>query len=126
MAENPPRTPNPADLMGSWRQMAEQAEQQWNQYFNQAMGTESFANMMGRYMEGYLAFQQSLARNVERYMQGFNLPTRTDLTALGERLAGIESQISALSAEQRRLVRRLEQTEGTEGGKRATNRAARD
>src|SRR5689334_19181307 len=84
MAEGTPRIPTPQDLLGPWRQMAEQAEQQWNQVFNQAMGTEAFASMMGRYMEGYLAFQQSLARNVERYMQSLNLPTRTDITAIGD------------------------------------------
>jgi len=100
MAESQPRIPTPGDLMGPWRQMAEQAEQQWNQFFNQAMNTEQFATMMSRYMEGYLTFQQSLAQNVERYMQGLNLPTRNDITALGERLATIESQISVLAAEQ--------------------------
>ena len=113
MAESQPRIPTPGDLMGPWRQMAEQAEQQWNQFFNQAMNTEQFATMMSRYMEGYLTFQQSLAQNVERYMQGLNLPTRNDITALGERLATIESQLSVLAAEQRRLLKRLE---GSAGG----------
>jgi hypothetical protein len=112
MAENPPRIPTPADFLGPFRQMAEQSEQQWNQYLNQMMGTEAFAGMMGRYMEGYLSYQQSLARNVERYLQAFNLPTRSDLTALGERIAGLEAQLSALAAEQRRLVKRLEAGDG--------------
>lgn len=107
MAENQPRIPTPADFLGPWRQMAEQAEGQWNQYFNQMMGTEQFASMMGRYMEGYLALQQNLAQQVERYMQAMNLPTRTDLASLGERFAAIESQISTLAAEQRRLMKRL-------------------
>ena len=119
VAESAPRIPTPADFLGPWRQMAEQAEQQWNQVFNQAMGTEAFAGMMGRYMEGYLAFQQSLAHNVERYMQSLNLPTRTDITAMGERLASIESQLSAMAAEQRRLMKRLEAPDGANGGKKA-------
>ncbi len=117
MAENAPRIPTPADFLGPWKQMAEQAEGQWNQYFNQMMGTEQFANMMGKYMEGYLAYQQSLGGNIEKYMQSVNLPTRTDLTALGERLSAIEAQISLLAAEQRRLVKRLS-TEENEGSRR--------
>ncbi len=126
MAESTPRIPTPQDLLGPWRQMAEQAEQQWNQLFNQVMGTEQFASMMGRYMEGYLAFQQSLTRNVERYMQTLNLPTRTDITALGERLAAIEAQLSALAAEQRRLMKKLEGLEngGKRGGKASGNGSA--
>lgn len=123
MAEGTPRIPTPQDLLGPWRQMAEQAEQQWNQVFNQAMGTEAFAGMMGRYMEGYLAFQQSLARNVERYMQSLNLPTRTDITAIGERLASMEAQLSALAAEQRRLLKKVEALEGG-GGKRTGGKAS--
>ncbi len=119
MAESAPRIPTPQDLLGPWRQMAEQAEQQWNQYLNQAMGTEAFAGMMGRYMEGYLAFQQSLARNVERYMQSLNLPTRTDITAIGERLASMEAQLSALAAEQRRLLKKVEALEAGGGAKKA-------
>ncbi|HLZ68503.1 MAG TPA: hypothetical protein VKV26_01195 [Dehalococcoidia bacterium] len=121
MAESAPRIPTPQDLLGPWRQMAEQAEQQWNQYFNQAMGTEAFAGMMGRYMEGYLAFQQSLAHNIERYMQSLNLPTRTDITAIGERLASLESQLSAMAAEQRRLVKKIEALEGSGGKKPRAN-----
>jgi len=103
--------------------VAEQAEQQWNQYFNQMMGTETFASMMGKHMEGYLAVQNTLAQNLERYMQSMNLPTRTDLTALGERLAAIETQISLLAAEQRRLMKRLEAGEGEKSQK---PRASRD
>jgi Poly(R)-hydroxyalkanoic acid synthase subunit (PHA_synth_III_E) len=123
MAEGTPRIPTPQDLLGPWRQMAEQAEQQWNQIFNQAMGTEAFASMMGRYMEGYLAFQQSLARNVERYMQSLNLPTRTDITAIGERLASMEAQLSALAAEQRRLLKKVEAIENG-GGKKPGGKAS--
>ena len=123
MADNTPRIPTPADLIGPWKQVAEQAEQQWNQYFNQMMGTETFASMMGKHMEGYLAVQNTLAQNLERYMQSMNLPTRTDLTALGERLAAIETQISLLAAEQRRLMKRLE---AGEGEKSQQPRASRD
>ncbi|MHB8576708.1 MAG: poly(R)-hydroxyalkanoic acid synthase subunit PhaE [Dehalococcoidia bacterium] len=123
MAESAPRIPTPADFLGPWRQMAEQAEGQWNQYFNQMMGTETFANLMGRYMEGYLAFQQTLSQNLERYLQTMNLPTRTDIAAIGERIAALESQISLLTAEQQRLLKRLASAE--EGGaKRGAARTA--
>ena len=108
MAEKTPSLPNPADFLSAWQQMAAQGEQQTNQYFNQMMGTEPFANMMGKYLEGYLSMQASVARSVEKYMQAANLPMRSDITALGERLAAIESQLSLITAEQRALTKQLE------------------
>ena len=85
MAEGTPRIPTPTDFLSAWQQMASQSEQQWNGYLNQMMGTDSFAGMLGRYLEGYLALQGTLARNVEKYLQSINLPVRSDITALAER-----------------------------------------
>jgi polyhydroxyalkanoic acid synthase PhaR subunit len=107
MAESTPRMPNPADFLTAWQQAATQSEQQWNEFFNQTMGTDAFASLMGRYLEGYLNLQKNLAQSVEKYLQAMNLPTRSDVTALGERLAAIESQLSTLVAEQRKLEQRV-------------------
>jgi len=108
MAESTPRIPTPADFLTAWQQAASQSEQQWNEFLNQAMGTEAFASLMGRYLEGYLNLQKSLAQSVEKYLQAMNLPTRSDITAVGERLAAVESQLSTLVAEQRKLDQRMQ------------------
>ena len=121
MAESAPRMPGPADLLNAWQQMASQSEQQWNQYLNQVMGTETFASMMGKYLEGYLAFQGALARNAERYLQTANMPTRSDITALGERLAAIESQLALVAAEQKKLAKKLDAQHEPRGTKRSRN-----
>jgi len=128
MAENAPRMPTPADMLNSWKQLAEQAEGQWNQYFNQMMGTEQFAELMGKYMEGYLAQQQTLAGNVEKYMQTMNLPTRSDFIALSERLASLETQVSLLVAEQRRAAKPSKSDDSTENanGRRRGAKASRE
>jgi polyhydroxyalkanoic acid synthase PhaR subunit len=105
MAENSPRVPAPTDFLNAWKQMAEQAEGQWNQYFNQMMGTEQFAELMGRSMERYLAQQQALGDSVDRALRAMNLPTRADFAALGERVAALETQLSLLTAEKQRAAR---------------------
>jgi len=112
MAEDAPRIPTPADFLGPWQKMAQQTEAQMNEMFNQVMGTNEFAALMGRYMEGYLAFQGNLARNVEKYMQSMNMPTRSDIAAIGERLAALEEQVSLMQSEQRRFMKRMQNDDG--------------
>jgi hypothetical protein len=46
--------PGPNELMETWRQVAADAEQRWNDYFNQLMGTEAFGQMLARSMDSYL------------------------------------------------------------------------
>src|SRR5581483_964189 len=102
MAENEPRVPTPAEMLEPWRQMSERMETQWNGYFNQIMGTDSFAGMLSAYLQGFLNLQQSIAQNVERSFQALNVAGRSDLTAVAERIAALEAQVAALVVEQRR------------------------
>lgn len=95
MAERPDQPP--ADPLTVWRDWAAQAEEQWNRYLNQAMGSEAFSAMMGRSLETMLALQQRLAEQFETTLKAWNLPTRSDLTALGERLAAIEERLDRLT-----------------------------
>lgn len=87
----------PADPLTVWREYAAQMEEQWNRAFNQAMGTEAFAESMGRSMETALMMQQRLAQQFEQTLKAWNLPTRSDVTALGERLAAIEERLEELA-----------------------------
>ncbi len=88
----------PPDPIALWREWAAQAEEQWNRYFNQVMGSETFAAAMGRSLEAMLALQQRLAQQFEAVLKALNLPTRSDLAALGERLAHIERRLDELAA----------------------------
>lgn len=87
----------PVDPITMWREWAQKAEEQWNQYFNQVMGTETFAAMMGRSMESMLAVQTKLAEQFEQTLKAWNLPTRGDLIALGERLNEIEERLDQIT-----------------------------
>jgi hypothetical protein len=116
MAENQPRIPTPSEMIEPWRQMAERLEQQWNQFFNQMMGTESFANLLSAYLQSYLTLQQSIAQSVEHSFQALNLPVRSDIVGIAERIAALEGQIAALAAEQRKLAAYLEDRLGTSRG----------
>ncbi len=105
------------DPLSLWRDWAAQMEEQWNRYLNQVMGTESFAATMGRGMESALSIQQHIAQQVETAMKAWNLPTRSDIVALGERLAAIEERLDQLLEQQQETGDR---GQGTGSRKRAT------
>jgi hypothetical protein len=84
-------------MIETWRKAAAGAEQQWNEYFNQVMGTESFGQMMARSMESYISMQSTIARGMEQYLRSLNFPSRTDIVNLAERVAMIEQKIDAIA-----------------------------
>jgi hypothetical protein len=89
--------PGPEEMIETWRKAAAGAEQQWNDYFNQLMGTESFGQMMARSMESYITMQSTVARGMEQYLRSLNFPSRTDIVNLAERVAILEQKIDAIA-----------------------------
>lgn len=89
--------PGPEEMIETWRKAAAGAEQQWNEYFNQVMGTESFGQMMARSMESYISMQSTIARGMEQYLRSLNFPSRTDIVNLAERVAMLEQKIDAIA-----------------------------
>ncbi|MGD9892973.1 MAG: hypothetical protein AB7R89_15220 [Dehalococcoidia bacterium] len=89
--------PGPEEMIEAWRKAAAGAEQQWNDYFNQLMGTESFGQMMARSMESYITMQSTVARGMEQYLRSLNFPSRTDIVNLAERVAMLEQKIDAIA-----------------------------
>src|SRR5262245_37685007 len=86
------------DPFAMWREWVSQSERQWNTFLNQAMGSESYSQSVGRFMEFYVAAQKQLGESMGRYLTALNLPTRADLLGLGDRLAAIETRLARLEA----------------------------
>lgn len=91
-----PASPN--EMVDAWVKSATEAERRWNEFFNQMMGTDAFAQMMARSAESQAAFQATFARGMEQYLRGLNIPTHSDLAKLGERLTTLERRVDALTA----------------------------
>jgi hypothetical protein len=87
-----------AEVAELWRSWLTETERQWNGFFNQVMGTESFGRVAGNYMEGFSALQRTLNQGMERYLNTFNLPTHSDVVEIGERLHNIEERLASLEA----------------------------
>jgi hypothetical protein len=87
---------SPPDPFAMWREWVSQSERQWNTFLTQAMGSESYSQSVGRFMEFYVAAQKQLGESMGRYLTALNLPTRADLLGLGDRLAAIETRLARI------------------------------
>lgn len=81
-----------------WREWVSQSERQWNAFLNQVMGTDQYTQQMSRFMDSYLSMQKNFGEAMGRYLSTINVATRTDVLALGDRLAAIEDALRTLSA----------------------------
>ena len=93
MADKAAETANPLDM---WRQFITDSERQWNGFFNEVMGTDSFGRFLGGYLEAYSGLQRLLNQSMERYLNTFNLPTHSDIVEMGERLRAVEERLASL------------------------------
>jgi len=86
-------------MVDAWVKSATDAERRWNEYFNQVMGTDQFAQSMQRSMETYTAMQANFMRGMEQYLRSLSIPTQSDLAKLAERITLLERRLDALTTE---------------------------
>ena len=96
MTTNETTTP---DFSEAWRDWATQSERQWNEFFNQMMGTEEFSQGLGRNLDVFLHFQKTMNEAMGSFFTAMNVPTRTDVLALGDRMLAIENRLAAMEAQ---------------------------
>ena len=93
MTDERPPIPDP---MAQWREWVAQSERQWNKFFNDLMGTDQYNQAMSRFMDVYLNGQKTLGETMGRYLSGLNVATRSDVLAIGDRLAAIEERLTSI------------------------------
>jgi len=62
------------------------------------MGTDSFGRFLGGYMDIYSTFQRLVAQNMERSLSTLNVPSRSDVLELSERLSSLEERLSSIES----------------------------
>lgn len=90
--------PEMPDFTEAWRQWATQSERQWNEFFNQMMSTDEFSQSLGRNLDVFLHFQKTMNEAMGSFFTAMNVPTRTDVLALGDRLLAIENRLATMEA----------------------------
>lgn len=86
------------DPFDVWREWLANSERQWNGFLNKAMATDQFTQGMGQFMDVYLNAQKGMNEAMGRYLSALNLPTRSDILALGERLSTLEDHLGAIES----------------------------
>jgi hypothetical protein len=91
----PNQSNDPAEI---WRTFLAEFERNANNIANQAMGSQEFSRVMNQASGATVGAQKAFGDMMERYLASTNLPSRAQLTNIGERLQAIESQLSEIKA----------------------------
>ena len=81
-----------------WQTMIGEMEKGFNTFANQAMTSPEFSRAMNQVGGVSAGVQKQLAELMEKYLTSMNLPSRAQMTGIGERLNAIESQLNDISA----------------------------
>lgn len=96
------QTPNPFDPSGAWRNMRDTYMDAWSKAMIDAVNSEEYARAVGTMLDSYLTvsapFRQAIERTMTQVLTQLNMPTRSDVTSLAERLTNIEMRLDDLDA----------------------------
>jgi polyhydroxyalkanoate synthesis regulator phasin len=74
----------------------------WSKMMIQLVNTEAYAQATGTMMDAWLTtsapFRKALETTMTQVLTQLNMPTRTDITSLAERLTNIEMRLDDLDA----------------------------
>ena len=105
--------PSP-DLMAQWKQFLDQWIAAWSRVLEQAMGTDAFAQLMGKQLEGFLnvsaPIKKAAEQQIDASLAGLGIPSRGQVTALARHLVQVEEKIDALEDKLDRVLRRVNDT----------------
>ena len=101
-----PRTP-PSDPFELWRQVYAANERAWKAALERTMGSPAFAEAQGKLMDSWLNAQRLLRDQTRSYLEAANVPTREDISRLGELIIGLEEKVDQMLDRLRDLEDRL-------------------
>jgi hypothetical protein len=109
------QTPASPDLMAQWKQFLDQWIAAWSRVLEQAMGTDTFARMMGKQLEGFLnasgPAKKVAEQQIDASLAGLGIASRAQVVALARHLAQVEEKLDGLEDKIDRLLRGAGRTE---------------
>lgn len=87
-----------SDPLAVWREMLSQWEQNVNAIANRAMGSDEYSSSVNGAMAASLKLQETMRQFMAAYLAHANLPSRTEVLAIAERLAGVEARLDRMTA----------------------------
>jgi SMC interacting uncharacterized protein involved in chromosome segregation len=86
------------DPVAVWQNLLGEMEKGFNSFANQAMASPEFSKVVNQVGGVTAGAQKQLGDLMEKYLVGMNLPSRTQMVGMAERLASIEGQINEIKA----------------------------
>lgn len=87
--------------MSLWRDWFVKSEKAWSQALTDMMGDERFSKGMGRYMQEALHTHRMFSEGMSQYLANLNLPSRSDVLDISDRLGQIEDKLALIQVELR-------------------------
>ena len=103
------------DPVQMWHSFLGDMEKQMNSFSNQAMGSEEFSRLMGQMTGASAGAKKAFGDFMEKYLAAMNLPSRSELIDLGERLHNIEGRLNDIMSLLQRVHADVASADGTGG-----------
>lgn len=95
---------NDTDPMDTIRKAVGDLESRFDEMAKAVFGTDAFARASGTATEIGVKAQKQMADQMSRNLEFFNMPSREDVTAIGQRLMTIDDRLIRIEAALSRLV----------------------
>ncbi len=93
---------NPFDPTGMLKNMRDTSMDTWSKMMIQFVNSEAYSQATGAMLDAWLTtsapFRKAIETTMTQTLTGLNMPTRTDITSLAERLTNIEMRLDDLEA----------------------------
>lgn len=107
--------PNPLDPFGALQSFRDANIDTWAKAMVQLVNSDAYSQATGQMMDTYLStsapFRRMLETTMTQVLTQFNMPTRTDVVSLAERLTNIELRLDDLDARLDVIERRTTQSQ---------------
>jgi polyhydroxyalkanoate synthesis regulator phasin len=94
--------PNPFDPTGMFKSMRDAGMDAWSKMMIQMVNSETYAQATGKMLDAWLTgsapFRKMIESTMTQALTQLNMPTRTDIISLAERLTHIEMRLDDLEA----------------------------
>ena len=93
---------NPFDPTGMFKGLRDAGMDNWSKMMIQLVNSDAYAQATATMLETWLSnssvFRKVIEATVTQVLTSLNMPTRTDITSLAERLTNIEKRLDDLDA----------------------------
>ena len=134
-----PEASNPLDPFGalntmrdasmqSWNAMRDASMQSWSKMMIDFVNSEAYSQATGQWLDTYLTMSQPFQRVIEKsatqVLTRLNMPLRSDVISLAERLTNVEMRLDDLDAKLDDILRAIQALSSTHQMTDASNHAA--